>query len=223
MDIFDRLKAAAQTDWDSYVDHAFVRRMGDGTLPERAFRTYLVQDYLFLIQFARAWALAGYKSRTIADIRAAQAGLASILDETELHVRLCGRWGLSPEELGAAPEHQATVAYTRFVLDCGAAGDLLDLHVALAPCVIGYAEIGRKLAPHGIDALDNHPYREWIGEYAGDGYQGVADAARRHLNDLAARSMTDQRFTELAHLFGKASRLEADFWQMGLDSAAQHR
>lgn len=221
MDIFDRLKASARTDWDSYVDHAFVRQMGDGTLPEPAFRTYLAQDYLFLIQFARAWALAAYKSRTIADIRAAQAGLASILDETELHVRLCRRWGLSPEALEAAPEHQATVAYTRFVLDCGAAGDLLDLHVALAPCVIGYAEIGRKLAPQGIDALDNHPYREWIGEYAGDGYQGVADAARRHLNDLAARSMTDQRFAELSSLFGKASRLEADFWQMGLDGVTK--
>ena len=146
-----------------------------------------------------------------------------MLDETELHVRLCERWGLSPETLEAAPEHQATVAYSRFVLDCGAAGDLLDLHVALAPCVIGYAEIGRKLAPGGIDALDNHPYREWIGEYAGDGFQGVAIAARRHLDDLAARSMTGQRFTELAKLFGKAARLEADFWQMGLDGAAEQR
>lgn len=219
MDIFDRLKAAAQTDWDSYVDHHFVRQMGDGTLSEAAFRTYLVQDYLFLIQFARAWALAAYKSRTVADIRAAQAGLSSILNETDLHVRLCGRWGLSPEALEVAPEHQATVAYTRFVLDCGAAGDLLDLHVALAPCVIGYAEIGRKLTPGGIEALDNHPYREWITEYAGGTYQGVAAAARRHLNDLAAKSMTDQRFAELAALFGKASRLEADFWQMGLDGA----
>ncbi len=147
MDIFSRLKAAAADDWASYVDHDFVRQLGDGTLPEAAFRMYLVQDYLFLIQFARAYALATYKSRTLADMKAAQAGLASILDEMELHVRLCGRWGLSPAEIEAAPEHQATVAYTRFVLDCGAAGDLLDLHVTLAPCVIGYAEIGRKLAP----------------------------------------------------------------------------
>jgi thiaminase/transcriptional activator TenA len=55
MDIFDRLKAAAVTDWQSYVDHDFVRQMGAGTLPQAAFRTYLVQDYLFLIQFARAY------------------------------------------------------------------------------------------------------------------------------------------------------------------------
>jgi hypothetical protein len=131
MDVFDRLKAATADDWQSYVDHDFVRQMGAGTLPQAAFRTYLVQDYLFLIQFARAYALATYKSRTLADMKAAQAGVAAILDEMDLHVRLCGRWGLSPQDIEAAPEHQATIAYTRFVLDCGAAGDLLDLHVRL--------------------------------------------------------------------------------------------
>ena len=218
MDIFDRLKTAAAADWASYVDHAFVRQLGDGTLPQAAFRTYLVQDYLFLIQFARAYALATYKCRALADMRAAQAGLAAVLGEMELHVRLCGRWGLSPQDIEAAPEHQATVAYTRFVLDCGAAGDLLDLHVALAPCVIGYAEIGRNLASANAAGLGEHPYGEWIGEYAGDVYQDVAARARRHLDELAARAMTEQRFVELAALFGKASRLEADFWQMGLDA-----
>ncbi|MFX4404599.1 thiaminase II, partial [Acinetobacter baumannii] len=84
--------------------------------------------------FARAYALAIYKSRTLADMRAAQRGLSAILDvEMDLHVRLCGRWGLTPDAIEAAPEHQATIAYTRFVLDCGVSGDLLDLHVALAP------------------------------------------------------------------------------------------
>ena len=103
------------------------------------------------------------------------------------------------------------------MLDRGAAGDLLDLHVALAPCVIGYAEIGRALAPRGDDPA--HPYREWIAEYAGAAYQDIAAAARRHLDDLAARSMTERRFAELAATFAEASRLEADFWQMGLEAA----
>jgi len=34
--------------------------------------------------------------------------------------------------------------------------------------------------------------------------------------------MTEQRFAELAALFGKASRLEAEFWQMGLDVAERN-
>lgn len=219
MPIFSRLKSAAAADWSAYVDHAFVKQLGDGTLPEAAFRTYLVQDYLFLIQFARAYALATYKSRTLDDMKAAQSGLANILNEMSLHIKLCERWGLAPKDIESAPEHQATVAYTRYVLDCGMAGDLLDLHVALAPCVIGYAEIGKALAPNGVEALSNHPYREWIGEYAGDAYQQVALRAQDHLDTLAARAMTGQRFDDLVKIFAAASRLEADFWQMGLDAA----
>jgi thiaminase/transcriptional activator TenA len=221
VDIFDRLKGECTADWSSYVDHAFVRQLGDATLPEQVFRTYLVQDYLFLIQFARAYALAVYKSRTLADMRAAHAGVAAILDvEMDLHVRLCGRWGLTPQQLEAAPELQATVAYTRFVLDCGMSGDLLDLHVALIPCVIGYAEIAKQLTAETKTPLTNHPYREWIGEYAGEAYQAVAQSAREQLTRLAAKSMTAERFPELCGIFAKASRLEADFWQMALDHPA---
>jgi thiaminase/transcriptional activator TenA len=219
MDVFERLRASAAADWTRYVDHPFVRHLGAGTLPEAAFRAYLVQDYLFLIQFARAYALAAYKSRTPADIRVAQAGLSAILDETDLHVRLCARWGIGPDDLAATPEHPATVAYTRFVLDQGAAGDLLDLHVALAPCVVGYAVIGRALAPQGVEALAGHPYREWIADYAGEPYQAVAARARAHLDDLASRALTEARLPHLVATFAAASRLEADFWQMGLDAA----
>lgn len=216
MDTFDRLKEAAAAEWSTYVDHVFVQQLGEGTLPREAFQRYLVQDYLFLIHFARAWALAGYKGRSIEDIRAAHATLGAILQETELHVRLCGRWGISPEQLAATPEHQATVAYTRFVLDCGMSGDLLDLHVTLAPCVIGYAEIGNALGGNGVAA--DHPYREWIEEYAGDGFQSAARAARLELDRLAARAATPERFAELRGLFAAASRLEAAFWQAGLDA-----
>ena len=121
MDVFDRLKAATADDWQSYVDHDFVRQMGAGTLPQAAFRTYLVQDYLFLIQFARAYALATYKSRTLADMKAAQAGWRPSSTKW-IFMYGCAAAGAVTWDIEAAPEHQATIAYTRFVLDCGAAG-----------------------------------------------------------------------------------------------------
>ncbi len=217
-DLFDRLTEAAADDWRRYVDHPFVRAMGDGSLPEPAFRHYLVQDYLFLAHFARAYALAVYKGQSLADMRAALTGLKAILDvEMDLHVGLCARWGLSPEALEGAPEARATMAYTRYVLETGLRGDLLDLHAALAPCVIGYAEIGRRLAAAG-PAADN-PYREWIGEYSGAAYQEVAAGARATLDRLAARAMTEARFPQLLTVFRQACRLEADFWEMGLTLA----
>ncbi|MBJ6979842.1 MULTISPECIES: TenA family protein [unclassified Luteimonas] len=220
MSLFERLKSAAADDWNAYVDHAFVRGLGDGRLPQAAFRNYLVQDYLFLIQFARAHALAAYKSRTLADMQAARGGLAAILDEMGLHLRVCERWGLSAADVEATAEQQATVAYTRYVLDVGMSGDLLDLQVALIPCTLGYAEIGRRLVPDGIEAIPaDHPYRDWIAEYAGDAFQQAGAAGQAWLDDLARRYASEARFPELVGIFRTASRLEADFWQQGLDAA----
>jgi thiaminase/transcriptional activator TenA len=222
MSLLERLKSAAGADWAAYTGHAFVRGLGDGSLPPACFRQYLVQDYLFLIQFARAHALAACKARSLADMRAAKEGLAAIVDvEMQLHLRLCERWGLSAADVEATPEHAATVAYTRWVLDIGMSGDLLDLQVALTPCTLGYAEIGRQLAPAGAAALDPaHPYREWIGEYAGEPFQAVARQAGDWLDDLDRRYGGPARFPELVAIFAKAARLEAGFWQMGLDAGA---
>lgn len=220
MDLFDRLVAARPEAWKAYVDHPFVHGLGSGELPEAAFRTYLVQDWLFLIQFARAYALAVFKGRDLAEMRASFAGLKGLLDtEMGLHVRLCEKRGIPLSVLDTTPEHRATVAYTRWVIDTGLRGDLLDLHVALAPCVVGYAEIAKTLAarPGALDA--SNPYAEWIAEYAGDVYLGIAAEARAHLDRLAERSMTPARFDDLAEIFATASLLEADFWSMGLEGA----
>jgi thiaminase/transcriptional activator TenA len=220
IDLFDCLATAGAEDWHRYVDHPFVRGMSDGTLPQACFRHYLTQDYLFLIHFARAYALAVYKGRNLADMRAALDGLKAILDvEMDLHVSLCAGWGLSAEMLEQAAESRATMAYTRYVLETGLRGDLLDLQVALAPCVIGYAEIGRRLAADPAALAPGNPYRAWTAEYAGDAYQAVARGARATLDRLAADCLTPTRFPHLLTVFRQACRLEADFWEMGLTLA----
>ncbi len=213
---FDRLKTAAKPEWDAYTRHPFTDGMGRGTLAEPAFRHYLVQDYLFLIEFARAYALAIYKSPTLGDMREASAGVAAILDvEMDLHVKLCAGWGLTPADLESAPPAAEMLAYTRYVLDAGMRGDLLALKVALAPCVIGYAEIASRLAAMPAAMTDANPYRVWIGEYAGEAYQEIAAKARGHLDRLAVRYATPAREAELTAIFREATRLEADFWEMG--------
>src|SRR5215467_5328261 len=215
MSFFERLKTAASIEWRAYTEHPFTSGMADGTLSEQAFRHYLVQDYLFLIEFARAYALAVYKSIQLSDMREAASGLSAILDvEMNLHVKLCARWGL-PSDLEHAPPAAEMLAYTRYVLDAGMRGDLLTLKVALAPCVVGYAEIGARLAAQPDARAKPNPYRVWIDEYAGAPYQEVAANARGHLDRLAGRYATPARECELIAIFKEATRLETEFWEMG--------
>jgi thiaminase/transcriptional activator TenA len=134
-------------------------------------------------------------------------------------VKLCAGWGLSPSDLEQTPPAVEMLAYTRYVLDAGMRGDLLALKVALAPCVIGYAEIATRLASRPDAHAATNPYRVWIAEYAGAQYQEVAAKARAHLEDLADLYATPAREAELAVIFKEATRLEADFWEMGWRAA----
>ena len=218
--LFDRLKTACGEDWRAYTEHGFVRQLAAGSLPETAFRYYLGQDYLFLIHFARAYALAAYKTTNLAEMRAAVASVHGILNvEMALHIEYCQDWDLDETAMAALPEAKATMAYTRFVLESGMAGDSLDLYTALAPCVIGYGEIGAALAADPATVMENNPYASWIEMYAGAEYQEVAAGAVAQLDRLAEQRLTPARFDALARTFRQATQLEADFWQMGLTQA----
>ena len=133
----------------------------------------------------------------------------------DLHVKLCAGWGLSPADLEHAPPASEMLAYTRYVLDAGMRGDLLALKVALAPCVIGYAEIATRLASKPGALAATNPYASGSSEYAGAPYQEVAANARAQLENLADRYSTPAREPELIAIFREATRLEADFWEMG--------
>ena len=215
--LFARLRSACAAEWDAYTAHAFVRGLAKGTLPEACFRHYLIQDYLFLIHFARAYGLAAFKADSLDDIRAAAAGLSALVDqEMQLHVAFCAEWGLGEAEMAAAPEADATIAYTRYVLERGLAGDLLDLQVALAPCIVGYAEIGRSLADDPATVIDGNPYRAWIEMYASADYQSVASDHVAQMDRLMHRRGGPGRLDALVTTFRQATRLEGAFWEMGL-------
>ena len=223
--VLESLRTQASGTWRTYVEHEFVRKLGDGTLPRAAFLHYLKQDYVFLVHFARAWALAVLKSDRINEMRTAAATVHALIDEEmRLHIRTCTAEGIGEATLAATVEEPENLAYTRFVIDAGVKGDLLDLLVALSPCVFGYGEIGGRLSVETDGPTSEHPYREWIETYAGPEYQAVCADVGALLEDVAKRLVgseptTSPRWPDLLSTFESASRLEAAFWSMGLRGA----
>lgn len=205
--------------WDAYARHPFVQGLETGDLPRPAFLHYLRQDYVFLVHFSRAWALAVVKAETLEDMKTAASVVDGLVNhEMQLHVQTCAAEGIPESDLFATPEADANLAYTRYVLDAGFSGDFLDLMAALAPCVLGYGEIGARLAPA---AQDGHPYRAWIETYASEDYQSLCrqvgaliDAALSRRLGEAARETP--RWSALSRRFARATELEVGFWSMGL-------
>ena len=217
-EIFPLWKSHCSQEWSDYVKHDFVKGLGDGTLPRQKYVKYLIQDYSFLIHFSRAWALAVTKTDLPEEMRLCASILNGLVnEEIQLHIETCLREGLSESEIIEADEAPENLAYTRYVLDVGHRGDFIDLLAVLAPCILGYGEIGRNLKLN----KSSENYVEWIKVYSGTDYQNscfetanlIDQAVRTRLGDNATETI---RWSKLCDQFRQATMLESAFWDMGL-------
>lgn len=226
MDAYGRVDAAwrkaAGGDWLAYQQHAFVRGLGDGSLPRRSFFKFLEQDYHYLLHYSRAWALGVTKAGTPREMSlCADMARALLAGEAESHLEFCREAGVDPDSVRHAREELETIAYTRYVLDAGHSGDFLDLMATVAPCTFGYGWIGRTLTAGATSDI----YRPWIDGYGGTEFQNscnefatVLDAA---VEERLGKDFTaSRRWPALCERFRTASWLEANFFSMGFRGGA---
>ena len=217
--IFESLKKNNLQNWLLYTKHDFLKQLSDNSLKKDCFLNYLKQDYLFLIQFSKAWSLAILKSDNLEEMKIAASTVNELINfEMGLHISLCEKYGISKFDLENTEEENENIAYTRYVLELGYSGDFLDLLSALAPCVLGYGEIG-------INLKDSNPkismYRKWIETYSSSEYQNVCFNVGKLIDKsfqlrLGENYTNTYKWKKANQIFKKATSLEVDFWNMAL-------
>jgi thiaminase/transcriptional activator TenA len=219
MDAFSKtLRAGAAEIWKRELAHPFVRGLGDGTLPVDRFRFYLEQDYLFLIEYCRVFALASAKARDL-DVMGLFSGLLNdtLKTEMQLHRDYCKRLGIADSALGDARAAPVTHGYTRHLLSTAYSGSLVEIVAAVLPCQLGYVEIATALAQGGGGG-NNSFYREWIKTYQSPEFVAGAERLVKLLDQLADRS-PPREMDRLSDLFLTSSRYEYLFWEMSWTKA----
>ncbi|KAI1180290.1 Phosphomethylpyrimidine kinase-domain-containing protein [Nemania sp. FL0916] len=199
--------------WHRYINHPFVLALGNGELPLESFKNYLIQDYLYLVHFARANALAAYKSKNLEDIAAGAKIVENIYTEMKLHIDYCKSFGIEKHEIEATEEHQACTAYTRYVLDIGQSEDWLGLQIALAPCLLGYGAIAKQLHADPRTKIEDNTYWPWILNYVGDDYVSAVKTGCELMEQNAVLH-SPSRIEELVKIFIHATKMEIGFWEM---------
>ena len=218
-EVFKILKDKNVNVWLYYTKHEFVQKLANDSLHENCFLNYLKQDYLFLIQFSKAWSLAILKSDNLEEMKVAASTLNELINfEMGLHISLCEKYGISKFDLENTEEENENIAYTRYVLELGYSGDFLDLLSALAPCVLGYGEIGLNLQ-------NSNPkismYNKWIETYSSSEYQSVCLNVGKLIDKsfklrLGENYTNTYKWNKASLIFKKATSLEVDFWNMAL-------
>ena len=205
-----RLFALGRPNLERQLAHPTVRGIANGDLDQTRFRSWLVQDYLFLLDYVRLFALAAARAPDTDTLgRLVDLAHATFHEELSLHRAYAAEFGLAQADLDRAEKSPQCAAYTDFLLRTAATAEFAEVLAALLPCMWGYSELGRALAATGLPTESR--YRRWIETYADPGFADLA-AWCAALLDRATGGLPTAHLAACERAFLTSLRHELAFW-----------
>ncbi|MFC4543343.1 thiaminase II [Halosolutus amylolyticus] len=206
----DTLLEAGADIWEAQLEHPFVRELAAGALDEAAFEHWVKQDYRYLLDYARLFAIAGVKARDEETMTHLLGVAHQVLDhEMDLHREFAADYGISREQLETVEKAPTCVAYTNFLLRTAYEGSVAEIAAALYPCMQGYLDV----AEHMADLADeDHRYTPFIEMYTSAEFREATDWCRAFVDRCGERYPGEHDAMRAAFL--TSARLEYRFWEM---------
>ncbi len=191
--------------------HPFVTGLTSGDLAQDAFSFYVVQDALYLRQYAQALALVAAKAPVPEWTEVFARHSAEVVSvERELHGSLLGELGISPAAAKEAEPAPGTLAYTSYLLATTGLESFACGVGAVLPCYWIYWEVGKELLRLGSpDAR----YQRWISTY-GDESFGATVREVLDVTDALPASLGPAQTDRVRQHFRTTSQYEWMFWDM---------
>ena len=215
----ERLLAASRMIWEGYLTHPFVQGIADGSLAVQKFRFYLLQDYLYLFDYARVFAQGVVKSRTPDAMQVFAFYVASILNgEMEIHRAYMKRLGITKAQVEAVKPSLVNQSYTAYMRAISAEQGPAEIMAAVLSCALSYEYIAKWIVTHHPGAEQHDFYGEWVKSYASDAY-AVENTRLVDLMERLVDDYTEPQLARLIDIFVDCSRFEALFWDMAWNEA----
>ena len=191
------------------LQQPFLAELAAGTLPAETFRHYIVQDSLYLAEYARALAIAAAKApNAVGRLEFSDGAKVAVQVEEALHQAFFGQFGVTPEMSAGAEPSPVCLAYTSYLNALAATRSYEELIAGILPCFWVYWEVGCAIR---LLAMADNPYAAWIDTYADPAF-GAATERVRALVDVAAGGAGEGTRTAMARAFRDATRYEWMFW-----------
>lgn len=214
MSTVERLLKATEDIWAGYHTHPFVEGIKTGTLDVKKFRRYIIQDYWYLMDYTKVFAVGVAKSRSVETMKLFAKYIQAILDgEVNVHNGYMGRFGITQEELDATPIAQDNRSYTSYMLRVAYQGGEAEVLTAIFSCAYSYEVIARRMVEERPDAPNDPMYGAWVRGYTTERYTGNNVRLKEVLDRLTA-DYTESQLQYLEEVFTACSRYEAAFWDM---------
>jgi thiaminase/transcriptional activator TenA len=210
MSFSDQLLEEGADIWAAQKEHPFVTELAAGTLEKNAFRHWIEQDYRYLLDYARLFAVAGAKAQdeeTMTDLLS--IAHSTLEYEMDLHREFAAEYDIPREQLEAVEKAPTCEAYTSFLLRTAYEGSIAEISAALYPCGQGFLDIGDHAAEL---AEGDHEYTPWIETYTSEEFREVVDRMRAFVDRCGEQYPGEHEAMREAFL--TSARFEYQFWEM---------
>ena len=214
----ERLLAAAKDIWDAYNEHPFVKGIQEGTLPKDNFRFYMIQDSIYLRDYAKTFAVGVAKAKSLETADLFAKYIPVMNGELNVHKGYLARLGVTQEEMDAARASLDNLSYTSYMLRVAYEEGEAEILAAILSCAYSYEIIAKNIVKNRPGSVDDEFYGDWIRGYASEGYAKDNVILLETLDRLTVH-YTDAQIRHLCDVFVACSRYELAFWEMSWKKA----
>ena len=224
--VVSRMIDATEEIWENCHRHPFVQGIADGSLDHDKFCFYMLQDYVYLFDYARVFAIGVAKAKDPEVMRIFANYVQQIMSgEMDIHSGYMKRLGISPEDAERTVPSLDNLSYTSYMIRIGYDDGAAEVAAAILSCALSYEAIAERMVaehpgtPARPDAAaqpgaaDHHFYGEWVQGYASPGYH-AANLELIDLTERLAEGLDEARLQHLIDVFVNCSRYELLFWDM---------
>ena len=179
--------------WEQCLQTEFLQKMENGALSEDCFKSYLVEDSLYLREYAKIFAWGMTKATTMAAMRTYYSLLSFVQENEDLtRLRYLEQYGMREADIQSLPLRPESRAYLDCMIDAARTGEgEAECLMACLPCMLSYGWLFQKL-------LQRSPAcRAW------------AERA-----EAACTGLSPERAARCRAIFRSCSEHELHFWEM---------
>ena len=209
----EMLFAGAADIFDEYNRHPFVLGIQDGTLDREKFRYYIVQDCLYLEDYAKVFAVGTAKAQTLRIANLFAQYIPVMNGELDVHKGYLARLGVTEEEIASTPRALANLSYTSYMLRIAYEYGEAEILAAVLACAYSYEVIAKRIVAAYPEATCHEFYGDWVRSYISGEYSTHNAELIGILDELTA-GYSENRQKKLAEIFRVSARYELGFWDM---------
>ena len=198
------------TIYQAILEMSFIKELKAGSLERQIFQQYMIQDGIYLGEFARVLAIISAKApQPDWQLQFAKSVSEAIVVERMLHESFFAEFGIEAADALATEPSPTCLNYTNFLIATAFQHSFPIAVAAVLPCFWIYLEVGKHIYQTAVSKAN--PYQKWIDTYVDSDFEASVDYVVR-VADEAAATASDRELELMERVFYRASQFEWMFW-----------